>query len=284
MNAKIMSLAAVLLLSATAHAESVPWNLDPAHAHIGFTARHLGFAKVNGQFKKFSAKIEADAKTGKITKLEAEADAKSVDTGVEKRDNHLRSDDFFGADKYPTLKLELKTIKWKGKAFTATVALTIRDVTKDVKLDGTMEGPQTVNFGQGPQQRAAFEAHAKIKRKDFGLKFAGLVEGISIVGDDVEMTIETELSMAQPAPAPASAQTAAPATGKAVAAAQPAASPAAAQPAPAAKTVAAAPPAAKPGAAMTPAAKAPAPATAPTAQPAKAPSMAPAPAAPTPKK
>jgi polyisoprenoid-binding protein YceI len=240
MNAKAISLVAVLLLSATAHAESVAWNLDPAHSRIGFTARHLGFAKVSGQFKKFSAKVEADAKTGKLTKLEAEADAKSVDTGVEKRDAHLRSDDFFGADQYPTLKLELKSIKWKGKAFTATIAVTIRDVTKDTKFDGTVEGPQTVNFGQGPQQRVAYEAHAKIKRKDFGLKFNGLAEGIALVGDDVEMTLEGEMSMAQTVGMPPSAQTATPPTGKSMAATQPAA---------------------KPGSAMSPAAKAPASAT-----------------------
>jgi polyisoprenoid-binding protein YceI len=272
MNGKAISLVAVLLLSATAHAESVAWNMDPAHSRIGFTARHLGFAKVSGQFKKFSAKVEADAKTGKLTKLEAEADAKSVDTGVDKRDAHLRSDDFFGADQFPTLKLELKSIKWKGKAFTATVALTIRDVTKDVKLEGTLEGPQTVNFGQGPQLRAAYEAHAKIKRKEFGLKFSGLTEGIALVGDDVEMTLESEMSMAQTAAVPASAQTATPPAGKSVATAQPATKPGTVPTAtaPASKSLAAAPPAAKPGAAMAPAAKAPAPA-APAAPPAAMP-------------
>jgi polyisoprenoid-binding protein YceI len=62
---------AALLFSASAHAESVPWTIDPMHSQIGFTAHHLGFAKVHGEFKKFSAKIEADAKTGKISKLEA---------------------------------------------------------------------------------------------------------------------------------------------------------------------------------------------------------------------
>jgi polyisoprenoid-binding protein YceI len=263
MNGKAISLVAVLLLSATAHAESVPWNLDPAHSRIGFTARHLGFAKVSGQFKKFSAKVEADAKTGKLTKLEAEADAKSVDTGVDKRDAHLRSDDFFGADQYPTLKLELKTIKWKGKSFTANVALTIRDVTKDVKFDGTVEGPQIVNFGQGPQTRAAYEAHAKIKRKEFGLKFNGLTEGIALVGDDVEMTLEGEMSMAQTVGMPPSALAAPPATGKSMATAAPATKPTTPQTttAPASKPMAAAPQAAKPGTPMSPAAKAPAPAT-----------------------
>jgi polyisoprenoid-binding protein YceI len=192
-------LASLTLLLATSagsvHAQAAAWTLDPNHTHVGFTARHLGFAKVRGELKKFSATLEADAKTGKLTKLEAEADAKSVDTGVEKRDEDLRSDHFFAADKYPKLKLSLKSIKWKGNAFTATVALTIRDVTKDVKFEGELLGVQRVNFGKGPQLRAAYEAHAKIDRKAFNLKFAGLAEGIAIVSDEVEIDLELEMSM-----------------------------------------------------------------------------------------
>lgn len=283
MKKTALSVVAVLLLAANAHAQSVPWNLDPMHSHIGFTAHHLGFAKVHGEFKKFSAKIEADPKTAKITKLEAEAETKSVDTGVEKRDNHLRSDDFFAADQFPKLKMEVKTIKWKGKTFTANVALTIRDVTKDVKFDGTLEGPQVVNFGQGPQQRAAYEAHTKIKRKEFGLKFSGVAEGISLVGDDVELNLECEIFMPVTAPATAQATPAAApgATGKQMASAQsaskpaPGTTPAAKAPAPVApamspaKSLAAtAPPAAAPKPAALAPAKAPpgaAPAATPTA-------------------
>ena len=192
-------LASLTLLLATsassAHAQAAAWKLDANHTHVGFTARHLGFAKVRGELSVFSATIEADAKTGKITKLDAEADAKSVDTGVQKRDDDLRSDHFFAADKYPKLKLSLKSIKWKGNAFTAIVALTIRDVTKDVKLEGELLGAQLVNFGKGAQMRAAYEAHGKIDRKVFGLNFAGLAEGIAIVSDEVELDLELEMSL-----------------------------------------------------------------------------------------
>jgi polyisoprenoid-binding protein YceI len=149
---------------------------------------------VRGEFKSFSAKVQADAKTGKITALEAEADAKSVDTGNAKRDDDLRSDNFFNAAKHPKLKLVLKSIKWNGNAFTATCALTIRDVTKDVTMTGELLGVQTVNFGRGPQLRAAYEATTKINRKEFGLKFNGLAEGVSIVGDEVELDLEVELT------------------------------------------------------------------------------------------
>jgi polyisoprenoid-binding protein YceI len=187
----------VLLWSGGAGAQEAAWKVDPAHSHIGFTARHLAFAKVRGEFKKFSASVvKADAKTGKLTALEAEAEAASVDTGNDKRDNHLRSDDFFAAGKHPKLKLKLKSIKWKGSKFTATVALTIRDVTKDVKFEGELLGVRSVNFGQGAHQRAAYEASATIDRNDFGLKFNGLAEGISIVGDEIVIEIEVVISMA----------------------------------------------------------------------------------------
>lgn len=214
MNGRTLTFAAILLFATSAQAEPVAWNLDAAHSHIGFTASHLGFAKVRGEFKKFSAsKVEADAKTGKLTALEAEAEAASVDTGIQKRDDHLRSDDFFNAAQHPKLKLVLKKIQWKGNKFTATVALTIRDVTKDVKFTGEQLGTKTVNFGQGPQVRTAYEATATINRKEFGLKFAGLAEGVSVVGDDVVVNFEAELIGPAPAaaaaPAPAAATPAA---------------------------------------------------------------------------
>jgi polyisoprenoid-binding protein YceI len=195
MRSLVLGSLLALMFSATAFAQPVAWTIDPAHSEVGFTARHLAFAKVRGEFKTFSAQVEADAKTAKITKLSAEADTKSVDTGVQKRDEHLRSDDFFNAEKFPKLKMVLKTIKWNGNKFDAVVALTIRDVTKDVKLEGELLGVQTVNFGQGAHQRAAYEATATIKRQDFGLKFAAVAEGISIVGDEVEIHLQMEVSL-----------------------------------------------------------------------------------------
>lgn len=198
MTRMLLTAASMLLIAAGASAQPTAWSLDTAHSHIGFTARHLGFAKVRGELKKFSATIEADGKTGRITKLDAEADATSVDTGVAKRDEDLRSDHFFAADKFPKLKLVLKSIKWKGNAFTAVVALTIRDVTKDVKLQGSLLGVQKVDFGRGPQLRAGYEATGKINRKEFGLSFNGLAEGVSIVSDEVELNLEIEMSMPAP--------------------------------------------------------------------------------------
>lgn len=193
MRAAPLLITALLTLASPAMAEPVEWQLDPAHTTVGFVARHLGFAKVKGDFRKFEATAKAEAKTGKLTELQAVAQASSVNTGNEQRDEHLRSDDFFGAAEHPTLKLNLKSIEWKDDAFKALVGLTLRGVTKDVVFTGEQLGVKTVNFGRGPQLRTAYEATGTINRKEFGLKFNKLTEGVSIVGDDVDIVIEASL-------------------------------------------------------------------------------------------
>jgi polyisoprenoid-binding protein YceI len=184
----------VVALAFDAEAKSTQWNLDKAHTEIGFSVRHLGISNVKGKFREFDAKIEADGKTGKLTALEATAQAKTIDTGNSKRDDHLRSDDFFNAAKHPVLALKAKSFEWKGKEFTAMVDLTIRDVTKTVKFEGALIGTQKVNFGDGDQLRAGYEAHATINRQDFGLRFNALAEGVSVVGDSVKLEIQVEMS------------------------------------------------------------------------------------------
>jgi polyisoprenoid-binding protein YceI len=178
---------------------SVDWVLDAGHSQIGFTARHLGFSKASGMFKKFTASIKADPKTAKISTLEATAETASIDTGIEKRDAHLRSDDFLNAEKFPQLKLVTKSIKWNGNKFTAKSDLTIRDITKEVSFSGELLGVHLVNFGQGPQLRAAYEATTTISRKEFGLKWNTITEGLSVVADPVKIDLAIEMSYNAPA-------------------------------------------------------------------------------------
>jgi polyisoprenoid-binding protein YceI len=185
----------LLLLVSQVQAQAVDWQLDPAHSHVGFYARHLGFSKVEGQFHKYAAQlIKADAKTGKITALEATAETASVDSDNEKRDADLRSDHFFNAEKFPQLKFKLKSVKWNGNEFTAKVDLTMRDVTKEVVFTGELLGIHEVDFGRGKHLRAAYEATAKVNRKDFGLNFNGVAEGLSIVADEVQINLSLEMS------------------------------------------------------------------------------------------
>ena len=252
--------------------KSVEWVYDPAHSHIGFVARHLGFSKVEGQFKKSAATIKADPKTAKITSLEATAEAASIDTGIEKRDTHLRAEDFFAADKYPQLKLVLKSIKFNGNKFTANADVTIRDVTKSVPFKGELLGVHPANFGQGQHLRAGYEATATINRKDFGLSWSMVTEGIAVVADNVQLDLGIEISYTPPAPTAATpaatgatgAVASAPAAAAGKAPAAPAAQPAAASKAPAAPPSAAKAPA---PAAAQPAAASKAPAAAPAAKP-----------------
>jgi polyisoprenoid-binding protein YceI len=188
--------------------KSVEWTVDPVHSHIGFSTKHLGFSKVSGEFKKFAATVHADPKTAKITSLEATAETSSIDTGIEKRDTHLKSDDFFAAEKYPQLKLALKKINWSGNKFTANAELTIRNVTKPVTFKGELVGTHQVNFGQGPQQRAGYVATATINRKAFGLKWNMVTEGVAVVADNVDLDLAIEMSYVAPAQAAAARPTA----------------------------------------------------------------------------
>jgi polyisoprenoid-binding protein YceI len=251
----------------------VEWTLDASHSSIGFVARHLGFSKASGQFKKFAAVVKADPKTAKLSSLEATAETASIDTGIEKRDAHLRSDDFLNAEKFPQLKLVTKSIKWNGNKFTAQVDLTIRDVTKTVPFKGELLGVHQVNFGQGPQMRAGYEASATINRKDFGLKWSMVTEGLSVVADPVQIELAAELSYTPPAttaaaatPAPAAATAAAAKVETTTTAAQAAAAKLPASPAAAHAAAPAAPTAPKaPTAPAAPAAPKVAPPTAPTA-------------------
>jgi polyisoprenoid-binding protein YceI len=169
------------------------WNIDPAHSSVGFTVRHLGITNVHGEFHEFTATVKADLATGKVSMVEASAKTASVDTGITQRDNHLKGDDFFSAEKFPNLKVKTKTIEWSGNTCSGSAELTIRDVTKIVPYTCELIGVQKVNFGDGLQLRAGYELKAKINRKDFGLKFNGVSEGVALVGDEVKIEIAAEI-------------------------------------------------------------------------------------------
>lgn len=181
-----------LLAATTASAQVVAWDLDPTHSEVGFKVRHLGLSNVRGRFKKFSATIRADAKTGKLASVEATAQVKSIDTGIEKRDNHLKANDFFDAGAFPIVKFKTRGFKWTGTRFTAEVDMTIRDKTLKVEFQGEQLGVQKLNLGDGEQLRSGYTATATIDRKQFGLRFNALAEGVAIVGREV--TIELEIA------------------------------------------------------------------------------------------
>jgi polyisoprenoid-binding protein YceI len=165
--------------------------VDPTHSRVGFSVVHMGFSKVRGSFEDFEATVRMDPDD--LSSLEAEAtiQVKSVTTNDEKRDAHLRSEDFFEAETYPTLTFRSTGIRdIKGDSFMLEGKLTIRDVTKNVALKATYLGEGTDPWGG---TRVAFEAKTKIDRKDFGLNWNAVLEtGGLLVSKEVEILLELQ--------------------------------------------------------------------------------------------
>jgi polyisoprenoid-binding protein YceI len=181
-----------LLVAGIAHADSVEWKLDPSHTSIGFTVPHLVVSSVDGRFKEASAVVKLDDADLTKSDVSVTINAASVDTGDAKRDEHLRSPDFFDAKKFPTLTFKSTKISKAGKGYTLTGNLTIRDVTKPVTLDAIVSAPVKTPWGN--QARAA-TLTGKVKRGDFGLKWNKALEtGGVLVGDDVTINVKAEVT------------------------------------------------------------------------------------------
>jgi len=181
-----------LLIAGIAHADSVEWKLDPSHSSVGFSVPHLVVSSVEGRFKTSTAKVTLDEADLTKSQVSLEADVASIDTGDQKRDDHLKSPDFFDAKKFPKLTFKSTKIVKAGKAFKLTGDLTIRDVTKSVTLDATVSEPVKTPWGN--LARAA-KVSGKIKRGDFGLKWNKALEtGGVVVGDDVTIDVKAEVT------------------------------------------------------------------------------------------
>ncbi|MDX1672697.1 MAG: YceI family protein [Balneolaceae bacterium] len=167
------------------------WKIDPSHSEIQFKARHLVISTVTGSFNSFDARVETDDDTFEGADIFFEADVDSVNTNNEDRDTHLKSDDFFNAEKFPKLTFASNSLEKVGEnAYKLTGDLTIRDVTKPVTLDvvhgGTVEDP----YGQ---VKAGFEVNGTINRKEFGLKWNGITEaGNLVVGDEIQLLLNVQ--------------------------------------------------------------------------------------------
>jgi polyisoprenoid-binding protein YceI len=186
--------AGVLFIGASATAFASDWDVDSAHSQVGFSVRHMMVSTVHGTFDKYTGWINLD--DGDIAKSKAhfDIDATSVNTGNAKRDDHLRSPDFFDAAKFPKIVFDSTKVEKRGPGeLTLTGNLTIKDVTKPVVfsvsgLSGEVKDPW------GMTRRGA-SATAKINRKDFGLTWNKSIEaGGVVVGDEVTLTLEVELT------------------------------------------------------------------------------------------
>jgi polyisoprenoid-binding protein YceI len=165
------------------------WKIDKGHSNIQFNVIHNLIAEVNGGFKEFDGTIVSKSDDFNGTDVEFIVKTASINTGIENRDNHLRSDDFFNAEKFPEIKFKGQLVKENGKYFLKG-DFTMRDVTKPVVFDVTYGG--TVDTGRGV--RAGFKVTGKINRLDYGLKWSNkLATGELVVADEVEIICRVEL-------------------------------------------------------------------------------------------
>lgn len=167
------------------------FTIDPAHSQVTFSVRHMGFSKVRGRFQELEGTVHVDPDDVESLEAKATIDADSINTGDEKRDQHLRSDDFFGAEEHPELTFESTEVKdVDGSTFTLVGDLTIRDVTRTVELDAEYLGQAQDPWGN---TRVACEAQGTINRKDYGLNWNQVLEtGGVLVGEKVDIRLEVQ--------------------------------------------------------------------------------------------
>ena len=175
-------------LAATAQA----WVIDPAHTKIRFTAKYLVISDVEGQFNKFDGTFSSSKDDWSDLKAEVTVDVNSINTGVDKRDGHLKSDDFFNAEKYPTITFKSTQLKKiSDKKFVIVGDLTIRDVTKRVEFPLVHGGTVTDGYGN---VKAGFKATGTIDRQEYGLKYRNSAKtGEAVVSDDIEFMVDAVL-------------------------------------------------------------------------------------------
>ncbi len=184
--AVILVLLAVLSLNA-----QTKWTTDKAHSKAQFTVTHLVISEVTGQFKSFDVNVQSSKDDFSDATIDFSTDIASIDTDNDKRDAHLKSDDFFNAEKFPKMTFKGKSLKKiDGKNYKLVGDLTIRDITKEITLDVVYNGTVQA-WGQ---TKAGFKIKGEVNRFDYNLRWNTLIEsGGSVVGKTVFITIDLQL-------------------------------------------------------------------------------------------
>jgi polyisoprenoid-binding protein YceI len=175
----------------TAAQSTRKWKVDKLHSNVRFTVAHMVVSETEGSFKVFDGSLEYSKADMSDAKISFTVDVKSINTDNETRDGHLKSDDFFNAEKFPVMTFVGTSFKPVGKnKYELTGNLTIRDVTKQVKFDVTYGGELTTKGGT----KAGFKAKTTIDRFDYNLKWNRAVEaGGLVVGKEVEISVLLEM-------------------------------------------------------------------------------------------
>jgi polyisoprenoid-binding protein YceI len=172
---------------------TIKWMLDPAHSEVTFKLKHLMIANVSGEFTQYTVDAETEGEDFTSAKVNFTAEINSISTGNGQRDGHLKTDDFFNAEKFPQIKFtatKYEAVDNDG-SYEIYGDLTIRDITKNVKFDVEFGGVIKDPWGN---TRAGFSVNGKISRKEFGLKWNATTEaGGLIAGDIVNIHCNFEL-------------------------------------------------------------------------------------------
>lgn len=197
------ALTALFALSAAAHAATETYLFDKSHSKVGFQIRHW-LTKVEGRFTEYDGKILIDREKPANSSVEMTIQASSIDTGQERRDNHLRSADFFEVEKYPTITFKSSKVVPKEKdLYEVTGDLTMHGVTKTIVAPVRHTG--FLNLGK--QEKAGFEITFPINRKDYGIVWNRTADqGGVMLGDDVEISVLVEANKEMPATAAPAAE------------------------------------------------------------------------------
>ena len=183
---KALTLASIALLP-LGSLQAADFTIDPGHTYASFAVNHLGFSTMRGKFNEQKGTMKYDP-AGKSAEVSIEIDAASIDTGHDKRDEHLRGPDFLNTVEFPTITFKSTGATWNGdKLATVTGNLTILGVSKPVTL--TIDA---INCGEHPFNKkytCGFDASGSIKRSDFGVNY-----GIPNIGEVLDLQIEVEAS------------------------------------------------------------------------------------------
>ena len=189
----ITTLITIVVLSLPGLATASSWTIDQDHSNVGFKVKHLMVSNVKGEFRSFNGTIDIDDKDVTRSKVVVNIETPSITTGVTKRDDHLKSPDFFDVAKFPVMTFVSKRVQKAGNDKLKIYGdLTLHGVTKEVALD--VEGPTKAYKDPWGNIKRGVSATARINRKDYGLTWNKAIEsGGVVVGDDVAISLEVEL-------------------------------------------------------------------------------------------
>ena len=168
------------------------YDIDHGHTHVGFTAKHLAVSTVHGEFAKFDGYFEGP--DGDLTKARGKVtvDVRSLNTRNDQRDTHLRSADFFDVEKYPTMTFEVASIEQlEGESYLVRGNLTIKNVTRPIALDATIEGRVPDPFGA--IERLGISATGQLNRMDFGLNWDGVAGAVPFASHTIKLDLDGEI-------------------------------------------------------------------------------------------